>query len=165
MLKVAPRGKHVLRVSPHETKIKGRIPESTYNVPMTLDIERMQDFIRSTLGCGCPDEVLQWIECSRSIPVPEHSLMLTRIDVGGRLLVYVVEADETPETAVYAIPALMAAGLAERDRAGFNRLRLVLASDEPEVVRSVAEKVYSESAPRDDRVHLHVVAATDLPFD
>ena len=131
---------------------------------MIDDMARMQHFIRSTLGCGCPDDVLQWIECSRSEPVPEHDLMLTRIDVGGRLLVYVVEGDEAPEMTAGALPALMAAGLAERERAGFNRLRLVLASREPEAIRALAENVFAESAPRDNKLHLHVVAADDLPF-
>ncbi len=83
--------------------------------------------------------MLQWIECSRSEPVPEHSLLLTRIDVGGRLLVYVVEGEEAPETAANALPALMAAGLAERQRAGFNRLRLVVASNDPDAIRPHAE--------------------------
>ena len=131
---------------------------------MTLDVDRMQHFIRTTLGCGCPDDVLQWIECSRSEPIPEHDLMLTRIDVGGRLLVYVVEGDEAPEMIAGALPALMAAGLAERERSGFNRLRLVLASPEPEELTTVAERVFAESAPRDDKLHLHVVAADVLPF-
>ncbi len=131
---------------------------------MTPDLARMQHFIRSTLGCGCPEEVLQWIECSRSEPVPEHALRLTRIDVGGRLLVYVVEGEEAPETAVNALPALMAAGLAERRRAGFNRLRLVVASDDPDAIRPHAERVFAASAPRDENIHLHVLAVDELPF-
>ena len=131
---------------------------------MIPDLPRMQDFIRSTLGCGCPDEVLQRIECSRSEPIPEHHLTLTRIDVGGRLLVYVVEGDETPEMIADALPAVMAAGLAERERAGFNRLRLVLSSSEPDAVLPLAQRVFAESAPRDDKIHLHVVAVDDLPF-
>jgi hypothetical protein len=131
---------------------------------MTHDLATLQRFIRSTLGCGCPDEVLQWIECSHSEPVPDHNLLLTRIDVGGRLLVYVVEGDEPPEAAADALPALIAAGLTERDRAGFNRLRLVVASDDPDAILPVAERVFAESAPRDGNIHLHVVEAGDLPF-
>jgi hypothetical protein len=127
-------------------------------------MERMHRFIRGTLGCGCPDEVLQWIECSRSEAVPEHDLLLTRIDVGGRLLVYVIEGEEAPENAVGALPALVAAGVAERDRSGFNRLRLVVASDDPEAIAPLARLVFGDSAPQDDHVHLHVVSIHDLPF-
>jgi hypothetical protein len=137
---------------------------SAYNEKMTPDIARVQHFIRSTLGCGCPEEVLQWIECSQTETVPEHGLLLTRIDVGGRLLVYVVAGDVLPETAAEALPALLAAGLAERERAGFNRLRLVVAGDDPDAIRPLAECAFADSAPHDDRVHLHVVAIDDLPF-
>ena len=127
-------------------------------------MERVHQFIRGTLGCGCPDEVMQWIVCSRSEAVPEHDLMLTRIDVGGRLLVYVIEGEEAPENAVRALPALLAAGVAERDRSGFNRLRLVVASDDPEAIAPLAQFVFSDNAPHDDHVHLHVVSIHDLPF-
>jgi len=131
---------------------------------MTPDLARVQHFIRTTLGCGCPEEVLQWIECSQSEAVPEHGLRLTRIDVGGRLLVYVVAGDVSPETAADALPALLAAGLAERQRAGFNRLRLVVAGEEPDAIRPLAERSFTASAPPDGRVHLHVVAVHELPF-
>lgn len=124
----------------------------------------MQHFIRTTLGCGCPEEVLQWIECSHSQPVPDHGLTLTRIDVGGRLLIYVVEGDEEPERTTGAIPALIAAGLAERERTGFNRLRLVLATRDVDEILEAANRTFAEFAPRDDRIHLHVVAVEDLPF-
>lgn len=127
-------------------------------------MELMQTFIRRTLGCGCPNEVLQWIECSRSESVPEHDLKLTRIDVGGRLLVYVIEGEERPENAVGALPAVLAAGVAERDRSGFNRLRLVVASDDPEAIAPLAQALFSDVAPHDERVHLHVVSIHDLPF-
>jgi hypothetical protein len=132
---------------------------------MTSDLERMQRFIRSTLGCACPEEVLQWIECSHSRPVAEHGLCLTRIDVGGRLLVYVVTGAVAPETAADALPGLLAAGLAERQRSGFNRLRLVVAGDDPEAIRPLAERAFAASVPHDDHVHLHVVADHELPFD
>jgi hypothetical protein len=131
---------------------------------MTPDLARVQHFIRTTLGCGCPKEVLQWIECSHSEAVPEHGLRLTRIDVGGRLLVYVITGEVAPETAADALPALLAAGLAERQRTGFNRLRLVVAVDDPEAIRPVAERAFAAAAPHDDRVHLHVVAVDELPF-
>jgi hypothetical protein len=137
---------------------------SAYNETMTPDLARVQHFIRTTLGCGCPEEVLQWIECSQSEAVPEHGLRLTRIDVGGRLLVYVVAGDVSPETAADALPALLAAGLAERQRAGFNRLRLVVAGEEPDAIRPLAERAFTASAPPDGRVHLHVVAVHELPF-
>jgi hypothetical protein len=53
----------------------------------------------------------------------------------------------------------------ERDGAGFNRLRVVVAADDPATLRPTAERIFSESAPVDDRLHLHVVKVGELPFE
>ena len=131
---------------------------------MGPDTERLRHFIRSTLGCGCPDEVLSRIECSRSHDGPADDLRLTRMNVGGQLLVYVLEGGFPGDAAAAAVPAVLASGLSERDRGGFNRLRIVLATDIPDEVRPRAEAAFRAAAPADDRLHLHVVAVNDLPF-
>ena len=131
---------------------------------MNPDLPRLRHFIRSTLGCGCPEETLQWIECSHSHGAPAHDLRLTRIDVGGRLLVYVIESDLGPDAAAAAVPAVVASGLVERARGGFNRLRIVVAGSDPDALRPLATAHFAASAPCDDHLHLHVVAIEDLPF-
>lgn len=140
------------------------MPVASYNRRVNPDLPRLRHFIRSTLGCGCPDETLQWIECSHSHGDPAHDLRLTRIDVGGRLLVYVIESDLGPDAAAAAVPAVVAAGLVERARGGFNRLRIVVAGSDPEALRPLAAAHFAASAPCGDNVHLHVVATEDLPF-
>ena len=133
---------------------------------MTPDLGRLQLFVRSTLGCGCPEEVLQWIECSQQSQANgDHELRLTRIDVGGRLLVYVIEAAGDPAAAAAAVPTVIASGLVERARGGFNRLRIVVADPDVDAVRPLVEASFAASAPRDERLHLHVVATHVLPFD
>lgn len=137
-----------------------------YNDLMTPDLGRLQLFVRATLGCGCPDEVLQWIECSQQSQMNgDDELRLTRIDVGGRLLVYVIQAANHPAAAAAAVPTVIASGLVERSRGGFNRLRIVVADPDVEAARPLAEASFAASAPRDDRLHLHVVSADELPFD
>lgn len=131
---------------------------------MAPDAERLRHFIRSTLGCGCPDEVLDAIDCTRSHEGPADDLRLTRVDVGGRLLVYVLEAAGSEAQVVESLPAVVAAGLAERARGGFNRLRIVVAGDDVETLRPLAEACFAASAPRDDLMHLHVVGVDELPF-
>jgi hypothetical protein len=131
---------------------------------MPPDAERLRHFIRTTLGCGCPDEILEWIQCSSSDEGPADDLRLTRMDVGGRLLVYVLEDGTSGTAAAEAIPAVVASGLSERDRGGFNRLRIVIASDDPDAARPRAEALFRATAPEDDRLHLHVVAYDELPF-
>jgi len=90
---------------------------------------------------------------------------LTRIDVGGRLLVYVIEAGDDPGPAADALGAVVAAGTVERNRGAFNRLRVVVATDDRDTLGPQLMSSFKESAPRDDRVHLHVIAVNELPFD
>jgi len=125
---------------------------------------RLRSFIRSTLGCGCPDEVLRSIDCSHTTLTQEQDIELSRIDVGGQLLVYVLHATSSPLQVAAALPGVIAAGLVERDGAGFNRLRVVVAADDPAALRPIVERVFSKSAPADDHLHLHVVQVGELPF-
>jgi hypothetical protein len=127
--------------------------------------ERLRDFIRTTLGCGCPDEVLEWIDFSRTDLAQEPAVKLTRIDVGGQLLVYVLEGEENPARLQDVLPAIISTGVIERSKREFNRLRVVVASDRPEELRTPLEQIFNASAPKDDKIHLHVVSTMELPFD
>jgi hypothetical protein len=139
---------------------------TAYNGAVTTDRNsRLRSFVRSTLGCGCPDEVLRSIRVTTADASVDSDTLFTRLDVGSTLLVYVIEAVGDPQQAVAALPAFIASGLVERDAKGFNRLRVVLAADIPEDLREAAERTFNESAPCDGRVHLHVVGSGDLPFE
>jgi hypothetical protein len=131
----------------------------------TVQTARLRKFIRTTLGCTCPDDVLETIRCSHSDLASRHEVRLTRIDVGGRLLVYVIEAGDDPRSAAEALGAVVAAGTVERNRGAFNRLRVVVATNDRNVIGTEMERRFADSAPRDDRVHLHVIAVGDLPFE
>jgi hypothetical protein len=126
---------------------------------------RLRSFIRSTLGCGCPDEVLEWIQCTHTQLAQEQDTRITRIDVGGQLLVYVLEVEGPDRRAEEALPAVISAAIVDRSTSCFNRLRLVVAVEDPEEMRPRLESCFSGSAPADGKVHLHVVLPTDLPFD
>jgi len=126
---------------------------------------RLRTFIRSTLGCGCPDDVLEWIQCTHTELTQEEDTRITRIDVGGRLLVYVLEIEGPDRRAEEALPAVVAAATVDRATSCFNRLRVVVAIDNPEEMRPRLERTFNGSAPADDKVHLHVVSTTALPFD
>ena len=137
----------------------------TIEIVTTIQTARLRSFIRTTLGCTCPDDVLENIRCSHSDLANRHEVRLTRIDVGGRLLVYVIEAGNDPRSAAEALGAVIAAGTVERNRGGFNRLRVVVATDDRDLIGSEVERSFEDSAPLNDRVHLHVIANGDLPFD
>ena len=136
----------------------------TIETVTTVQTARLQAFIRTTLGCGCPDEVLECIRFSRTGVADQHEGRLTRIDVGGRLLVYVIETGDDPRRAAEALGAVVAAGTVERNRGGFNRLRVVVATNDRDTFGPELKRSFEDSAPRDDRVHLHVIAVGDLPF-
>jgi hypothetical protein len=126
---------------------------------------RLRTFIRSTLGCGCPDDVLEWIQCTHTELAQEQDTRIARIDVGGQLLVYVLEIEGYDRRAEEALPAVISAAIVDRSTSCFNRLRVVVAVDDPDEMRPRLEDVFNRSAPADEKVHLHVVRTTDLPFD
>jgi len=117
----------------------------------------LRRFIRDTLGCGCPDEVLAAIRCEALAGQASPS---RRLDVGGRLLVWVVSADLP--TAADLVARCVPAGRDERDRLGFNRFRLVVTSGDPAVARA-AKAAFASSAAVDERTHLHVVPPEVVP--
>ena len=143
----------------------GRAGRDTIETVTTEQISRLRTFIRSTLGCGCPDDILEWIQCTHTELTQEEDTRITRIDVGGRLLVYVLEIDGPDRRAEEALPAVIAAATVDKATSCFNRLRVVVAIDDPEEMRPRLERTFSGSAPADEKVHLHVVRSTELPFD
>ena len=114
----------------------------------------IERFVRDILGCSCPDEVFRDIGRAALTDAPWY----LQIRVGGRLLIYLADADRAD-----SLPALVAAalhhGVAERDRDGFNRFRLVLCGAAPEGLRAVAEQAFADAPERDERTHLHLVEA------
>lgn len=122
----------------------------------------LEDFIRNRLGCGCPAQVFEQIGQSptaRSLAAG----VSRRIDVGGRLLIYVIEPGNA-DHAIDRLPDWIAAGRAERDGNGMNRLRLVLAPAHSDA-RQIAslKRCFDAVADGDDRLHLHIIDPALLP--
>ena len=119
--------------------------------------EEIAQFVRQTLGCSCPDEVFRRIE-SEEILTPHG--MQKRITIGDRLLVWLATADH-PDFTMDRFDGILRAGIAERDRRGLNRFRLVLLSADPAAKRSQMQATYQACALCDEKVHLHSVPAAD----
>jgi hypothetical protein len=115
-------------------------------------------FVRETLGCGCPDEVVAATVLDTG-PTGEAGL-----DVGGRLLVRVLPADDL-DRLIDAFPETVERLVAERDRRGFNRLRLVVPHRRPEIVGETLVAMLEAIGAAADRVFVHAVAPADLPAD
>jgi len=118
-------------------------------------------FVRDVLGCGCPEEVLRSITVDRSRLILGLDAEVARLDVGGRLLVYVVPAPASRKLRS-VVAAAVEAGIAERDRRSFNRFRLVLACADPSAIEQPARDAFEACRRPDDRVHLHVVSSAEL---
>jgi len=131
-----------------------------------VDIEEREElkaFVRDTLGCECPDEVLRRIECLPGLELPGVEGKGVRLDVGGRLLVYVLPAAVEPTKLRAQLAAAVNKGIAERGREGFNRLRIVLAAADVAEVEGAARRAFNDCHCPDARIHLHVVAMTTVP--
>ena len=109
-------------------------------------------FVRETLGCSCPEEVFHTIDRQEL----DHGIRGKRINVGGRLLIYLIRLDEESGIRDIVYSALEQ-GVGERERMGFNRFRLVLAASRPEELSGPAGLAFDRSEYRDERTHLHIV--------
>lgn len=121
----------------------------------------LEHFARETLGCHCAPEVFSQVEEDPS-PLSDLPEVRRRIAVGGRLLIYLTEVPGA-DLAAARMGAWISAGIAERDRRGMNRLRLVVALKDPtpESVSAI-ESAFARLPRRDDRVHLHVLPTESL---
>ena len=107
------------------------MPASTAQIVTSLAPPALEHFVRGTLGCKCPDEVF------RSIAI-DHADSHTRLVIGNRLLIYVYES-LSGETQGTALARLAKLGLTDRNAARLNRLRMVIASPQPELALADAE--------------------------
>ena len=125
---------------------------------MTPPYPEVKAFVQGRLGCSCPEEVFDRITVDTGAGVLSH-----RIRIGGRLLVYILDASRTADVSG-AIASALRAGVRERDRGHFNRLRLVVISPIPDRIAETAQAVFSVSPVRDDKTHLHVLESCILGF-
>lgn len=119
----------------------------------------LERFIRQTLGCGCPDSVFESVSITRGPVGAGASDQACWIEVGGRLLIAVCAY--RPGLAA-RLADLFDAAARRRDSAGFNRFRLVVTDAQGED-RIALETAFAPLGARDDRLHLHLVAADAVP--
>ena len=125
------------------------------------DSQAVEQFVRNTLGCRCPDEVFRSIAV-RTDTLPGGEPPFRRLVIGDRLLVYVLALRPGPASAD-AVEALAALGRADRDDRGYNRFRLVLAASTDERVPGAIIDGFAKVVAGDARAHLHLVSNRELP--
>jgi len=119
--------------------------------------------VRATLGCGCPDEVFQHLVISRVPPIAGRP-PIVQLQVGSRLLIHVV-APPDGAAANGWIEQLAANGRTARDRHGYNRFRLVIATTAPPAPAHEIRERFARAIVGDGKAHLHFVEAERLPED
>jgi len=121
--------------------------------------QNTEEFIRKKLGCDCPDEVFEQIEYGEINPA--QGVYAQTITVGGRLLIYIWKIND-PSLLEAEFSTMFALGKDERDRRGLNRFRAVLAADNVETIRSIAQPLFEGLVDKDEKIHLHVVATGEV---
>lgn len=125
-----------------------------------MKTENVKAFIRKTLGCDCDESVFKHIENERNVEAGGIKLR-NHINVGGRLLVYIVDA-EGPSFIRSHLADLLEAGRKERDDRNFNRFRLVLVAASDSGVRLEVNRALKLSKAVDEKVHVHILEKPDV---
>jgi hypothetical protein len=113
-------------------------------------------FVKKTLGCECPEEVFEYIDCQNEIKINNMVSLKNKINIGNRLLIYVLDTDD-PNFLKGNLSKLILIGKRERDLSGFNRLRVVVVTDKVNEIKNIAETIFRTLKGRDEKVHLHIV--------
>ena len=117
----------------------------------------IKHFIQETLGCSCPEEVFKKIDYQKAC----EGISGSKVNVGDRLLVYIITLDDKPDMQE-VIESALQRGIEERDNKGLNRFRLVLVTSHPDELHSLAERAFNDSGYANEKTHLHVVNASDV---
>ena len=115
------------------------------------------------MGCNCPEEVFQYIDCRIAVSIDENILPAYEINIGNRLLIFAVGIDNI-DSLRSVLPKLVRAGINKRDEKKFNRFRLVLLTASANNVAEQALEIF-DSLVTDEKVHLHVIDKDDFPIN
>lgn len=119
-------------------------------------------FIRTVLGCGCPDEVLSDLKLSEPLDAFSGMPVDFLVNAGGRLLVALCICHR--QTALeQQLSRCFETGRRMRDEEGFNRFRFVAAVNDPERSAPSLQDRFDSLQGSDDRLHLHIVDPSALP--
>lgn len=123
-----------------------------------MDNEMIKKFAIDVLGCGCDNSVFDRIEQSRSFRLPSGITLSSRILIGNRLLIYIIDRDSMSPS---DIKAIVRDGLEERNSSGYNRLRVVVTTDNVDEDTRRYTKVFADIQGRDEKTHLHILSRSE----
>ncbi|HOK03588.1 MAG TPA: hypothetical protein PLD85_14030 [Spirochaetota bacterium] len=119
-----------------------------------MEKERIKNFAIDILGCNCDNSVFDRIDHSRNYYLPCGITLSSRVLIGDRLLIYIIDEKEI---STGDLKSLVLDGLHERDSKKYNRLRVVILTDNIINCENRFRKVYNDFDFKDERTHLHIV--------
>lgn len=119
----------------------------------------IKKFVRQHLGCACPDEVFENITVTEQSGI--FSSASTVYEIGGRLFVAVFTPEDWHDMASH-LGKLVDAGKQYRDRHGYNRFRLVIATNGHDATKNL-QLIFDGLSNIDEKTHLHVITPELLP--
>jgi hypothetical protein len=127
---------------------------------MMAGMEKVITFVKDVLGCGCSDDVFEYIKVDEGVHLDDRITLSHKLNIGNKLLVYIyhpVSIDEARNN----LQRIFNIGIEERDEKGFNRIRVVVASDDTNTKQAAYLASKKMKLP-DDRVHLHIMDAKKI---
>ena len=128
----------------------------------SVNFSLVKAFVKETLGCACPDEVFEQIECDEDYTLDAKLPTCNRVLIGNKLLIYLWEVADAEDLRKY-LALILTCGKKERDDRDYNRFRLVVSTRLPEKLRGTAQKIFKPLAANDEKLHLHVVSREEIP--
>ena len=131
--------------------------------PKPEEMRALKSFVQDGLGCGCPDEVFSFTQIKKRPDVFRGLPIDYLITIGDRLLVGICLSANLGGSIGVDIKESLAAGKQLRDRAGFNRFRLVVTSKDADSIATAIQEQFDGLADLDNKIHLHVVQPSIIP--
>jgi hypothetical protein len=129
---------------------------------LVMNSQNIKAFVVQTLGCECPNQVFEYIDCQHNVILDNGIPLSVRINIGNRLLIYLLEVDDA-SFIQSNLSALIRLGKDERDSMGFNRFRLVIFSDDTDRIERAAHTIFENLVDKDEKVHLHILSKSEFP--
>lgn len=123
------------------------------------NIENIKTFAIKILGCNCPEHVFNNVVCQSKIRI-DNVVLHTKINIGNRLLIYIIEPANMEEIRK-SLPIIFKKGKNERDSLGFNRFRLVIATEKTNELEKTIDEIWN-GLDRDEKTHLHIVSLESI---
>ena len=121
----------------------------------------IKTFVINKLGCNCPSEVFNIIECEKDIRLDQNFNLNYKINIGNRLLIYIIEINDK-EFLRQNLLKIVAHGIDERNKNNFNRFRLVIISNDIDESDKSGQRLFNTILKGDQKAHLHIVRKKDF---